>query len=187
MLRVRNYFAIFTAVFYKPEKAFRLAAGHEEGARKLFYYYGLPLLVVASTGRMMAHTAGAGDWLASLTVFLINFCAYSVAIFLGAYLVSRLAVPFRSISDRSLTLKLIVIAFTPFLVSQPLTAISTGMRVLGFLALAYTFVLFGVGLKPMLQTPPSKASGYSLVAFFILLGIAWVVNLVLSGLFIIVF
>ncbi len=150
----------------------------------MFFCYGLPLLVVASSGRMMASTAAGGNWLAGLTVFLVNLCAYIVAIFLGAYLVSRLAVPFRSESDRSLTLKLILVAFTPFLISQPLTAISPHLRVLGFLALAYTVLLFGVGLKPMLQTPPSKVSGYSLVAFFILLGIAWVVNLVLSGVFI---
>jgi hypothetical protein len=152
----------------------------------MFFFYGLPLLLIGSAGRMVASKAAGGDWLAGTTVFLINLAAYTLAVLLGATLVSRLAKPFQSTRDRSATLKLIVVAFTPFLVSQPLTAISPYLRVIGFLALAYTLVLFGIGLKPMLQTPPAKVTGFSLVAFFILLGIAWVVNLVLSGLLIFV-
>lgn len=152
----------------------------------MFFCYGLPLLLVGSAGRMMASTAAGDHWLAGLTVFLTNLAAYTLAVLLGATLVSRLAKPFQSTPDRSRTLKLILVAFTPFLVSQPLTAISPNLRVLGFLALAYTVVLYGIGLKPMLQTHPLKVTGFSLVAFFILLGIAWVVNLVLSGLFIFV-
>lgn len=163
-----------------------LAASQGADARRMFFCYGLPLLLVGSAGRMMASTTAGGHWLAGLAVFLTNLAAYTLAVLLGATLVSRLAKPFQSTRDRSRTLKLILVAFTPFLVSQPLTAISPNVRVLGFLALAYTVVLFGIGLKPMLQTPPLKVTGFSLVAFFILLGIAWVVNLVLSGLFIFV-
>lgn len=182
-----HFLSIFFAVFYKPEKAFRLAGRPGTSARNLLLCYGLPLIVAGSAARMFSYLGGGGNWPAGLTLFMINLCAFTLAVVLGANLVSRLALPFRSRADRPATLKLIILSFTPFLVSQLLTAISPALRIAGFLALAYALVLFATGARVMLQTPASKVSGYSLVAFFILLGIAWVVNQVLSGLLTFVF
>jgi hypothetical protein len=186
VLRPAYYFSIFVAVFYNPDKACRLAGNPRSGSWPLFLFYGLPLILTGSLGRMLILGEGKDLSLASLVVFWINLAAYVLAILLGSGLVARLARPFKAVSDRGLTLKLMVVAFTPFFLSQLMIALIPGIKPVGFLALGYTVFLFGKGLVPLLETPPAKVAGFTLVAFFILLGIAWVVNILLSGLLIFV-
>lgn len=184
ILPMAAYLSVFLAVFYKPAEAIRMAGEAGNKGWRFFCLFGIPLIMTGALGRMWIVGSGSALSLASLLLFLINLASYALAILLGSLLVAKLSRPFRSDSDRMRTMNLMVVAFSPFFVSQVVIALLPGLTPIGFAALGYTVFLYGRGLQPLLQTPPEKVAGLTLVSFFILLGIAWVVNIILSGLLI---
>lgn len=176
--------SVFLAVFSSPVRAYELIKEPGISARFFFLAYGMPLLIAASVGRMFAVEVPGGGILQSLFVALSNMIAYATAVLAGSYLIAKLAAPFQSKSDRALVMKIILLSFTPFFLSQAVHALIPRVHYLGLAALVFTVFLFGKGLHALFETPYPKVAGFTFISFFILLGIAWVINLLVSGLLI---
>ncbi len=186
----QNNLRLIYDLLVRPDAFFKKIADGVPDTRGLIVSYGAPLFMLAAAGRMTRimliraseDIALAGDQLAG--IFIITLVGYALSVWLGAFIIDRLAKPFQSESNRDKIMLLIMLAYTPFMLSQPLAAISPSMNPLLLIGLGYTVFLFGKGVGPMLGTPGSKVVGFTLVSYFIVFSISHLSMLLLSELFI---
>lgn len=187
-------FRIFLNIFYRPAEAFKILSAKSFSTKRFFIFYGLPLIVTGSLARtgigLMRHEAikenslvMQGITLAAL-LFVINMAAYSIAMVLGALLISRLAPRYGSSAPAGNFLSVVVVAYTPFLIAQPFAAWVEYGQAISVAGLLYTMYLFALGVRALASVPGKHITGFTLVSFFILFGTFYIIALVSSGLFI---
>ncbi len=177
-------------ILFRPVSYFSRLGESTPDFKQFLNSYGLPLMVLGAAGRMarvlveqaLQGVVLRGDQLA--VVFLINLVAFFISMWVGSLLISRLAPSFKSGGKPHTIMVLIMVSYTPFMLSQPLAAISPNMSPISMLGLFYTVYLFWAGCRPMLGTPDHKRVGFTLAGFFIILGIAAISIVLLSNLFI---
>ncbi len=185
-----NNLRLIYNILARPNDFFMQMGAGTPDVRGLIVSYAAPLFMLAAAGRMtrimLIRASGdaplAGDQLAG--IFIISLVGYALSVWLGAIIIAKMAKAFQSIQDRDKIMLLIVLAYTPFMLAQPLAAISPAMTPVLFLGLIYTVFLFGKGAGPMLSTPNQKIIGFTLVSYFVVLGISYLSMLVLSELLI---
>ena len=186
----QNNLRLIYDILVRPDAFFEKTGAGVDDARNLIVSYGAPLFVLAAAGRMTRimliraseDTALPGDQLAG--IFIITLVGYTLSVWFGSYIISRLAKSFQTDQNRDNIMLLIMLAYTPFMLAQPLAAITPFMNPLLLLGLAYTVFLFGKGAGPMLGTPGNKVVGFTLVSYFVVLSISHLSMLLLSELFI---
>jgi hypothetical protein len=175
---------IITGLFHRPTFTWLQLRQSGVHAGSWFLFPGLPLLVLGALGRAHAGTLildNTGGMLFRL--FLIHLFSLSMALWLGSLALARLAPRFKSEADSSKTLVLAITAYVPFLLALVVAAFFPDARLIRFIGLTYTILIFGKGTGIMLSTPPAKAIGFTLMALFFLFGINYVLNLFLELLF----
>ncbi len=178
-------FSVFAAAFHDPEKGYAILNVLPERTGSFSFVYLLPLIVAGAAGRMMQQMRQVPEGgFSDFQLMLIGLLSYGMAAWLGALMLYQLAPAFKSRADFSKTLYLTGFALTPYLVFQLVIGFVPALSWLSFLSLAYTVYLFWRGLETLLHTPPTKQSSYSLTAFFVLFGIAYVVILFFRAFFI---
>jgi hypothetical protein len=186
----QNNLRLIYDILARPDAFFQKMGAGVADARSLIVSYGAPLFVLAAAGRMtriMLIRASEdvvlpGDQLAG--IFIITLVGYALSVWFGSYIISRLAKSFQTDQNRDNIMLLIMLAYTPFMLTQPLSAISPVMNPLLVAGLVYTVFLFGKGAGPMLGTPGNKVVGFTLVSYFIILSISHISMLLLSELII---
>lgn len=185
-----NNLRLIYDLLIRPDNFFKQMGANTPDVRGLIVSYGAPLFMLAAAGRMTrillirsSENSGLeGDQLAG--IFIITIVGYALSVWLGAMIIARMAKAFRCREDKDRTMLLIVLAYTPFMLAQPLAAISPALSPLLILGLIYTVILYGKGAGPMLETPGQKLIGFTLVSYFVVFGISHLSMLVLSELFI---
>ncbi len=180
---------IISGILFRPRSYFEAMAGSPPAANSFLLAYGLPLLVVGSAGRMaraLLYQPGGldlrGDQLAG--IFLISLSGYLLSIWLGSHLIAKLGKPFNSKPSAGMAMLLVMAAYTPYMLFLPVSALSPGLSPLRWLGLLYTAYLFWAGCGYLMETPGHHRIGYTLVSFFILLGLSHIFNLVFTSLLI---
>lgn len=190
-LKDNNYLLLVRDLVLKPVRAFQCLENPGFSHLTFFIVYGLPLYIAASTARALislkAQAAGndliaATEFPEFLTWFFIHLSSYLISLIAGSYLIFRLAPVFGGAAQRATVISLIVLAYTPFLVSQPLVA--AGGRFLGPVALFLSALLIGTGLSTTAGIPQKKLVGFTIVCLFILFGISYILMTSLAGLII---
>ncbi len=185
-----NNIRLIWDVLTKPLSFFKKFADNLPDLRKFIVSYGAPLVVLAAAGRMtriMQAFAFQDEPLRSdqlSGIFIISFVGYSLSVWLGALFIARLSKAFQSESSQDKSMLLIILAYTPFMLAQPLAAITPNMAPILILGILYTVFLFGAGARPILGTPKQKIVGFTLVGYFIVFSISHLSILLLSELFI---
>lgn len=175
---------VITGIFYQPTRALlSLKAGHVSPG-KFFLFAGLPFIAGAALGRAwrasQAWEQPGEVFPILLTIHLVSFC---VTFLLGAVLIQRLAPRFKSQADIGLTLMMVVTTYIPFLTALALSWILPESSLISFVGLTYTIFVFGKATGLVLNTPPDRIIGFTVVCFLILFGGNYVVNLLLELLF----
>jgi hypothetical protein len=117
-------------------------------------------------------------------LFVINVVAYSIAMLLGSLLIAKLAPRFGSVASAGTFLSVVVVAYTPFLIAQPIAALVEYGQAIGIAGLLYTVYLFALGVSALASVPQKHIAGFTLISFFILFGTFYIITLISSGLFI---
>lgn len=185
---------IFLNVFYRPERSFRVLADPLFSHRRFFFFYGLPLMLVGSLGRVLAamNRFENADHISlvvsaiplTVMLFIVNFVSYVVTFLLGAQLLSRLSPRFGATASFGTMLTMIVYSYTPFLVVQLFAFPLTIGRFISLLGLIYTVWLYVKGSVVMAYIPAKKIAGFTMVSFLLLLGVFYIIGLFSSGMFI---
>ncbi len=182
----QNNLRIIWEVLLRPDKYFKGLAARLPELRPFIVSYGVPLVILAAAGRMtrimllmqLEETPLRGEQLSG--IFIITVIAYALSVYLGAFMVAKLAPAFKSEANRDKSMLIIMLAYTPYLFAQALSfifPIINGELVLG---LIYTVVLFGVGASHLLNTPISKVWGFTLVSYFVIFSISYLSMRLLS-------
>ncbi len=185
---------IFLQVFFRPLRAFDGLTGPLFSHSRFFIFYGIPLIVAGSLGRaamgleryegMQEELSVFMDISISFVLFWVNLTSYCIAMLLGAMLIWKLAPRFDSKAGFGSTLSVVVLAYTPFLIAQPIEASGNFRSVFSIAGLIYTVLLYAKGVRIMASTPQKNIVGFTMVSFFILFGIFYIVTLVSSGMLI---
>lgn len=183
----QNNLKIIWDVLTRPEAFFKALSSDLPELRPFIMSYGAPLFLLAAAGRMtrimLAYDAEGikleGDQLAG--IFIITLTAYALSVWLGAYVISRMAPAFKSEANQDKCMLLIILAYTPFMLAQPLSLFAGFLLVFGII---YTVVLFGLGAPYIINTQKQKVIGFTLVSYFIILSISHLAILLMSELFI---
>ncbi len=181
---------IISSVLFRSSLFFKEFASAPPAARSFLFSYGLPLMVLGAAGRMavvlqqksLEGIVLRADQLSG--IFIITLTGYLLSVWLGAYLVGKLAKPFRSNPDNEKAMLLIIASYTPYMLAQPLAAVTPAMGPVSILGLIYTVFLFGKGAGSLLETPAPKVTGFTLTSFFVIFGVSFVTRSLLAGFFI---
>ncbi len=185
---------IFLNIFSRPTAAFNALSDNSFSAKSFFIFYGVPLIMVGSLGRTViglrryeAIKEGLHIMLGiplALLLFVVNMVAYSIAMVLGAQLIFKLAPRFGSTPSFDTILLLVVLAYTPFLIAQPIAAWVEYGQAISIAGLLYTVYLFSLGVSALASVPQKHIAGFTLISFFILFGTFYIITLISSGMFI---
>jgi hypothetical protein len=180
-------------MFLRPGEA--LETIRTPGFKHIFFFvgYGFPLCLIASAGRasisLERYLATTGEvhsnpQMLYFAYLLINLAAFLGSILLAAPLIVRLAGVFKASVIRAELVSALLMAYTPFWLAQPVSAIGGVWQYAGMVALGYTIFLTGLALRTISGVPQEKLIGFTLVSLFILFGISFVIGTILSGFFI---
>jgi hypothetical protein len=185
---------IFLNVFYRPVEAFKSLADKNFNNKKFFLLYGAPLILLGSLGRTSislvryetsrSNSCEGKDLSLFALLFTVNLAAYLIALLLGTHLISKLAPRFGSVATAGSFLSVIVLAYTPFLLAQPIAAMVQYGQTISIVGMLYTLLLYVLGMRTMTLVPQKHIIGFTMLSFFILFGIFHIVALISSGLFI---
>lgn len=189
-MKQSNNLRLIWDVLTKPVPFFKKFSSNLPDVRSFIVSYGAPLVILAAAGRMTRIMQAfsfqemplRSDQLSG--IFIISFVGYSLSVWLGALLIARLAKAFQTEPDQDKSMLLVILAYTPFMLAQPLAAITPNMAPVLVLGILYTVFLFGAGTGPILGTPRNKVVGFTLVSYFIVFSISHLAMLLLSELFI---
>ncbi len=186
----QNNLHIIWNILSRPDNFFKGIATRLPEPRSFIVSYGVPLVILAAAGRMtrimllkqIEETPLRGDQLSG--IFIITIIAYAFSVYLGAFIVAKLAPAFKSETDHDKSMLLIILAYTPYLLAQALSFIFPELSGGLVLGLIYTVLLFGIGASHLLNTPIQKVWGFTLVSYFAIFSISYFSMLLLSELFI---
>ncbi len=186
-MKKQNNLKIIWDVLTGPEVYFKKISADLPELRPFIMSYGAPLFVLAAAGRMtrimMEYEAKevvlGGDQLAG--IFLISLTGYALSVWVGAYVISRMAMAFKSEHDQDKSMLLIILAHTPFMLSQPISLFGGFFIIFGII---YSVLLFGIGAPHVLNTPRQKVVGLTLISYIVIFGVSHFVTYLMSELFI---
>lgn len=192
-MNVLFFLKIVRDIFLHPREA--MVTIRAPGFNHVFFFfgYGFPLCLLASAGRasisLDRYIAATGEvhsnyHMLYISYLLINLVAFLGSILLAAPLIVRLAGVFKASVIRAELVSALLMAYTPFWLAQPISAIGGVWQYAGMVALGYTIFLTGLMLRTISGVPQEKLIGFTLVSLFILFGISFVIGTVLSGFFI---
>ncbi len=177
-------------ILLRPRSFFADIASGLPDTRNFMFSYGVPLMTLGAAGRMVRvmnqlildGMTPRGDRLAGL--FMLTLVAYFVAVWFGGSMLNRLAKAFGGVPGKEGAVVFCISVLTPFMLAQALAALHPSLAFFSVAGLVYTLVLIAKGSGPLFRIPPPRILGFTMVGFFILFGIAYVIILVFSALFI---
>ena len=182
----QNNLRIIWDILTRPDAYFKGIAASLPELRAFVVSYGVPLVVLAAAGRMtrilliheIEETPLQGNQLTG--IFIITVTAYALSVYIGAYVVEKLAPAFKSEPNRDKSMLIIMLAYTPYLLAQAVSFIFPVLHAELILGLIYTVVLFGVGASHLLNTPINKVWGFTLVTYFVIFSISYLSMMLLT-------
>jgi len=179
-------------IFFRPQKVF--SALRQDRQPPGFMLFAAVLLIAGAAGRTLTgiKSLDPPPSVASMLdepalpvfLFFAHVAVFIITWYAGSWLIGKLVPPFGGTTNRQSLWKLIVIAYTPFMLAQPLTALPGPGHWAGFAALVYTVILFAWGAGYLGIIPRKKITGFTLLAFFILLGISFILTNFISRIFV---
>ncbi len=180
-------------IFLRPGEAIETIRAPGFKHVLFFVGFGIPLCLLASAGRAsisleryMTNITEVHNnpMMVFLSYLLINLAAFTGSILIGSPLIVRLAGVFKASVIRVEVVSALLLAYTPFWLAQPVSAIGGIWQYAGMLALGYTIFLAGLALRIISGVPQEKLVGFTLASLFILFGISFVIISVFSVFFI---
>ncbi len=113
---------------------------------------------------------------------VMGYVSPIIAVFVAAFVINLLADSFGSKKDFRRAFQLVMYSYTPAIVAG-IFMIIPSLGILASLAGLYGLYLLYIGMKPMMQTPDEKVTGYFVVSLLVMIVASIVVGVILSALF----
>lgn len=135
-----------------------------EGAKMLWVYYMLPILLVAAAAVFIGEFFKRTDFFIEYPVLkaLREIALFILQYFISVFITAELMKTFGAEKNVAIARRLVVYSMTPLLLVSILTGLFPFLYVLDILGV-YSFYLFWIGAKEMLKFPENKEHSYILI------------------------
>ncbi len=171
---IDKFLAVFPGVFIKPAQTWLVLKSDTTQTIKFFWVLGLPFILAGAFGRALSDQ-NIEKFVDSpfLLLFLIHFLAHLLTLCGGSWMIARLAGSYSLRPGFERVFKLSLTAYIPFLLSQLFTGFVWLLHWLPFAGLVFSVFLFWNGSGNVLQIPRNRLAGFTLLSFFVFLGIGF--------------
>jgi hypothetical protein len=116
----------------------------------------------------------------AIAMAVLQYVLTLVGVYVGAFVIAKLAPSFQSESDVAQATKLVAYSWTPAWVAGVLLLIPALSPIVALVSL-YTIYLMYLGVSPLMKTPADKAIVYLIVSAIVLIVVYVVVGLVVGA------
>ena len=168
-----TFFLVIPGVFIQPGRAWEAIKEHPISLIRFFLVFGLPFILIGSFGRALSdQSLDAFVARPFGLLFLSHLLANLLVLLLSPWMIARLSGTYGLAPSYENSLKLSLISYIPFLVSQFLAALAPVISFIAMAGMAYALVLFWMGAPLLLNIPKNRLVGFTFMAFFIFLGLS---------------
>lgn len=111
---------------------------------------------------------------------VVSFVGTIIGVYISARVIDLLAPSFATTKNFGKTLQLVAYAYTPMLVAG-IFYIFPSLGIISLLAGIYSLYILYIGMKPMLQTPDDKITGYFVVSLIVIIVVTFILGLILGA------
>lgn len=120
---------------------------------------------------------GRSNPISALVIAVFTLAMTLVGTYVSAFIVSKLAPTFSSVSDDRQALKLVAYSYTPLWVAGILNIVPL-LGTLALLAWLYTIYVFYLGVPVMMKTPSDKVVPYMVVSALVMIVVSIVLGMI---------
>lgn len=161
-----------------PKNEWPVIEAEQTTIEKLYREYIIILAAIPAVAGLVANvfigSPGLFGWsrmslVAGLATAVITYVLTLVGVFIGGFVVDKLAPTFDSQPNQMQALKLVAYAYTPSWVAGAATVIPVLGSLVMLVAGLYCIYVFYLGLPVMMKTPEAKVIPYMLVAAIVII------------------
>jgi hypothetical protein len=179
-------------ILFNPKNEWNTIQQEQTSSTAVLTNYLIPLVlipVVASfigyglVGRntlLIGHVGSVSFGIRYAILMLVNMIA---GVYLTAFIIDILAPSFSAVKNYNNAFRLVAYAYTPMLVAG-IFYILPSLSFIALLASIYGLYLLYIGLKPMMQAPDEKVTGYFIVSLIVLIAVYFVLSAILTAIII---
>lgn len=167
------FFSIMPGVLFNPSRAWQKIRSHPLSLIRFFLVFGLPYILLGSFGR--AFSDQSLDVFVDqplILLFLSHLLSNLLVLLAGPWMIARLSGTYKLAPDYSSSLKLSLVSYIPFLLSQLFAALAPVISFIALVGMGFSLVLFWIGAPVILDIPKNRLAGFTFLAFFIFLGLS---------------
>jgi len=181
ILDLKELFKIQVLLFTKTELAWKMIREKEFAWQPLLSYYLTPLVFISAIMLVIFNAKQFIDFgFTPNQLFFITLGGTIAAVFLSAYLISKMVPRFAGIEHFDRTLALISFAYSPVFLVSLVSSLHPVLQILNFIAIGYLLYLFLRGTGPMLEIPPHKQMGFTIISLILIFGVRLIITVVLA-------
>ncbi|MEE4176258.1 MAG: YIP1 family protein [Bacteroides sp.] len=167
------FFSIVPGVFFNPPRAWQTVKSHPISLIRFFLVFGLPFILLGSFGRALSDQDLEAFVDRPLGIlFLSHLLSNLLVLLAGPWMIARLSGTYKLVPDYSSSLKLSVVSYIPFLLSQLIAALAPVISFIALVGMGFSLVLFWSGAPVILDIPKNRLAGFTFLSFFIFLGLS---------------
>ncbi len=170
-----TFFSIFPGIFINPGRTWEVIRDLELKPIRFFLFFGLPFIFLGALGRSLTDQSQDLYVNSSFGALLfVHLFANFMVLLVGPWMVARMAGTYGINPGFNHSMRLAVTAYIPFLLSQIVTAIAAALTFFPMAALIYSLFLYWHGAPVVLGIPVNRLTGFTLLSFFIFLGLGFI-------------
>ncbi len=173
---------LIKGILVNPEKEWKIIKTFKYTWQQVYFYFTIPMVFISAFASLVIH---GGDiqyfGLSPNWIFVINVIGSLGAIALGAYFIASLAPRFNSFSSFDASVALISFSYTPVFIASIISAIHIAFALINFIGVVYMVFIFWKGISIMLDTPPHKLMGFTIVNMIILFAVRIVLTSIIAA------
>jgi hypothetical protein len=179
-------------ILIKPKDEWNVISGENTSVTQLITGYLLIMALIPAAAQFIryglvgynipfvGHMPGSISY--GIRQAIVSYAGTVVGAYLSAFIIDILAPNFSSQKNFAKAMQLVVYSYTAAFVAGIFNLVP-GLGILVVLGSLYGLYLLYVGLKPMMQTPEDKVTGYFVVSLLIIIGVSVLFSVVLGAIF----
>jgi len=159
---------IVRSVIFKPKEFWSEQKQHKSPKKSLFFSYFVPLLAIVAIAVFLGEFLKNKNYYADFALLksLREILLFSFQYFISVFFTYHLMKTFGGEKNKTAARRLVAYSLTPFLLVSMITGLFQFLYVIDALGL-YSFYIFWVGAKELLDFPERKFEKYALITILV--------------------
>lgn len=177
-------------IIIKPKEEWNVIVTETTTPRQLIFSYLLILAVIPAVCKLIGYGIVGynvpfvghlpGNLTYGIMQAIISFVGTVAGVYISALVIDMLAPSFGTTKNFDKALQLVVYSYTPMLIAG-IFFILPSLGIIGLLAGIYSLYILYIGIKPILQTPDDKITGYFIVSLIVIILVTFLITLILGA------